>query len=212
MRGFVGHLQYRGVFKPCQTAVQIGVGAILGKIGGVLCHQAQSDLLDGQQRRQLTQHRDRIVSAARQDEMADNHAPRHHPVAVKADTADLAVHFTQRHAGDIGIIRRTRVVFRQLGRNIFEVGEVDVDQTVQRTQDIGVLIAAAVIDDGNTEMGAQMLQKAAQTGGVMRGGDEVDVVYAALLQRKDALGKHLVGQRLALALAADGAVLTKDTA
>ena len=149
-----------------------------------------------------------IVQIAGQHQMADDHAAAQEAVFhhIGPGLAEHLLYGSGRHGK---IIRRGGELGRQCAVGIFQVGEPDIHQPLQRTQGLHPFVAAAVVDQRHGELG---LQRREDPGQEVGGCDEVDVVGALgdqlLKDGAETLGGHI----LAEALRRDGVILAVDAA
>ena len=172
----------RVIFKGGHAAVQLGIGAVTRKIGGVLAHEGKKEGVRSEFVGKCAENVYRIGALCRQDEMAHDRAAQKHAVRIELRSARLTQHFTESRKRDWIIVLRARITRRELRAEIFEIGQIDVHKPIQTPQGFHALIAAAVVDHGNVKLWAHLAQHVGKLIGVLRGRDEIDVVRALVPQ------------------------------
>ena len=140
--------------------------------------------------------------------MAHQHSPLHR-AACDDRRADLPLHLFECGCGDGRIVGRVAVPPCDLGVGILEIGHIDVDQPVQKSQLLHALVAAAVEHGRHTR--AIFGERRGDAGNVVTAGDELDVVRALALEPFHRLDQLLMRDLISLA-SAEPEILAIDAA
>ncbi len=110
--------------------------------------------------------------------------------------ADLAVHFSQRVARPLWVVVDPREPAAGVRLGILEVGHVDIDDSVEQTQDLDRIVGVGVVDDRNREPArCGDRQRPNQLRHLVRWRDPVDVVAATVLKIDEDRRQLLVRDR-----------------
>ena len=155
--------------------------------GSILIHQTQPDpvaigFID------IFYHSFGVLNMTGQQKMPDNDAGGHHTGVIIAGFGLLPDHLSQGCPGNLRIIRRPGVPLRRFGLHVFEIGEVDVHNSLQAAEGLHALIAAAVVDNGDGEpLCPGEGYRLDDLRGIVGGGDQVDVGSLLLLELQEDL-------------------------
>ena len=187
-----------------------GIRLYLGH-GGVLIHYADQYVI-AKGVMEITQDTLRFAYLAGKEEVAHDHATHHKARGVIKDRiTDLTVHFIQREGGLLEIVRTVGKSGSGSTGSVFEIGKIDIDQTIQHTERFDLLIATGIIDNGQGETLLFCYGKCKpDLRCVMRGRDQIYVVSALFLEFHKDLGESFRADGLALVSESDFAVLTVD--
>ena len=137
----------------------------------------------------------------------------HHAALKQSIFDDIVAHLTvhlQNCRSCVGkVVLRTAVPTGKIAVGILEVGEINLNLSLQCAQCLHTLIAARVPHDGDGERPLKCLQYSV---GVLRGTDEVDIVRTLCNQIVKNGAQFGDGYRFSEVFMADAAVLTKHTA
>lgn len=191
------------------AAVEGGIGAIHGKVGRVLTHQGEQKGARAKALGKRAQDRDRVLAMGRKHQMAHDHAAKEHSVGIEAGRAHLAEHFGKRGERNLEIVPRARIGRGKRRIRILEIGQIDVHQPVKQAERFHAFVAAAIVDDGDPELGSDRAQNVNQLKRIGRGRDQIDVVGALVAQTEHELGEAIRADGLSQRVVAHFAVLTK---
>ena len=171
---------------------------------GVLEHQAYVDVGDGGEGVEAGE---RVPRVPREHQMPHDGAAYGEAVFIEGERSCLANHFPNRrfrHGRVIGCAREGGGE-RRVG--VFEIGEVDVHEALQRAERFHPLVAAAVVYHGD----GRAIERERLTDGdeVRRGADEVDVMRACGDELAEDVRQAFGGDGAAGRGAADGVILAK---
>ena len=147
---------------------------------------------------------------ARQGKVAQDHAPLQDALAVKNRVPGLSHHGFNGGPGLCKIVRRGGKLCRKGRRNIFQVGQPDVDEAAPGMHALHGLVAAGVADDGQMQpLCPGQVEGSDDPGPPLPRRDKVDVVGSLRLQVQKDLGQALYRDLPAQSLGADGVVLAE---
>ena len=148
--------------------------------GTILAHEAQSDE-GGKAGPDPAEDLDGVLRVAGKDEVPHDEALAGDAPRVELQDGLLDGHLADRGRGPFEIIRRARIPRGQAGRNVLQIGEINIDDPLQAGDDVGVVVAVGVVDDGDRESapGPDFPERPEDGKDDMGRGDEVDVQRAA---------------------------------
>ncbi len=151
----------------------------------------------------------RVEKEGGEREMADHDAALHEAVSDDGG-AGLAVHFGNGGRGDREIVRRMGVAHGIAVGEIFQVGQVDVDEAGERFQRLTLDVGGSIQGDGDVEsLGFGQSHRLPQSMKIVVCCDEVNVVATMVLQVQHDFGELGGGEGGAVGVAGNGAVLTE---
>ena len=154
-----------------------------------------------------------LVGVAGHDEVADEEAAFGEPFFVHLEGADLAVHLAHDLAGGGGVVFGFEVAEGEVVVPEFEVGHVDVDDAVEEVEAVEGVVGGGVVDDGQAQAALDGDGEGfEELGHDVFGGDEVDVMAAAVLQGEHHLGEAFGRGFVAGRFLANVEVLAEDAA
>ena len=131
---------------------------------------------------------------------------------VYADVSNLAMHLDKRTLSDLNVISDSRELHGDSFVRISKITQVDVHDSIQKSQRRWLVIAARVVDDGNMQPFLPCCKYCCeQLGNLMRGCNKVDIVGSLRLKLNERTcelpNRHLrsmvqLTQRIVLAIAA----------
>ena len=130
-------------------------------------------------------------------------------VIVQLHRTGLPKHFPQCGACIVKIILCGGVFAGGIGIDVLQIGQIDLDFTLEALQIFDLLIAAAVPNHGNRQ---STLQGLADRPGEVGGIDQVDVVYALFDQFKVDTAQTFDADSLSKSVMGDGIILTESAA
>jgi len=115
-----------------------------------------------------------VLQVAGEDEVSDDDAAEGDAVGVAFErAADLSFHFEQGLRGHLRVVRGVAVACGEVGVEVFEVGEVDVDEAFERAEGVQAFVARGVVDDDGVQAASMEVVEQGRDGvGIMGGGDE----------------------------------------
>jgi hypothetical protein len=147
-----------------------------------------------------------------QDQMAYEQAANGQAIA-DLEVADLTVHLDDGGAVGLGVVAGGGELFGGVGVGVFHVGHVDVDEAVEQTQGVEVVVAAGIVNNGDRQFAtAGFHDGLGNWSGEVRGGNEVDIDATETLKVEHDLGELIDGEVAAATAVADVGILAEDAA
>ena len=102
---------------------------------------------------------------------------------VYADVSNLAMHLDKRTFGDLNVIIDAREWHGHGFIRISKIAQVDVHDSIQKSQRRWLVVAARIVDDGNMQALLPCCKYGCeQLGNLVRGCDKVDIVGSLCLE------------------------------
>jgi len=151
-----------------------------------------------------------VGKAVGKNQVANQQSPGGHAPLIGLQVPDLAVHLQQSFPAPAGIRAHPGILQTRFVVPVLEVGHVDLNQAVQIPQELRVFVTAAVVDDGKLQaLPPGFLDRLEDLGGLVCGGDQVDVLRSPVLQREHDPHQLLSIDLAAVVQLADIVVLTE---
>jgi hypothetical protein len=143
--------------------------------------------------------------------MTDEQTPMGDAILEDRNFARLAEHLSQCREGVTDIIPDAREPHGPFIVSILEIGQVNIDDTLELSEHAGILVTPTVVNHGDVKTPLyRKCQTLQDPGKVWCGGDEFDVVAPLFLKLDDDTGQGFTAARPAGNAMADLVVLTVD--
>ena len=138
---------------------------------------------------------ERIASSTRRaasSRLGDQTSSLRNAVRIERKRADLPVHLPYRIGRECEIVRKAREALGKRRRDIFEIGQVDIDQPLELAQGVRQFIRVRIVHNRDPQAhGFGRQQRLTDHIQMRRGRHQIDVVRALRLQIEVVCGQHI---------------------
>ena len=178
--------------------------------GRILVHDADEDVIGRGVLSYPFHDLHAVVTAVREDKMTYQRTFHETAHAVVSQLSRLAYHLKDCFGGVLKVVGSIGVPRGDLGREVFYVGHIDVNETFEHFQSAYKLVAARIVHNGYRELWAHSFEGGDDIGDEVRRGNEFDIVSAFVLQFEEDISETAAAYLRAEEFGAYSVILAVD--